>query len=59
MDDTLLLARVKMLNESNDKVKGMIVRHSRGLDWLAAHQCKFMVNKCAGKSSLTMPFGEV
>jgi len=45
IDDTLLLARVKMLNKSNDKVKDMMVRHGRGLDWLATHQCKFMVNK--------------
>jgi len=45
VDDTLLLARGKMLAEANDKVKGMMEREGGGLDWVRMHQCNFALDK--------------
>ena len=45
MDDTLLIARCKMLVEANDRVKGMMERGGGGLDWMHTHQCSFMLDK--------------
>jgi len=45
VDDTLLLARGKMLAEANDKIKGMMEREGGGLDWVHMHQCNFALDK--------------
>ena len=45
MDDMLLLAWAKMLMESNNKVKQMMVKCSGGLDWEATHQSDFALDK--------------
>ena len=44
MDDTLLLAWGKSLNESNAKVKQMMVRQGGGLDWVVTHQSNFTID---------------
>ena len=41
MDNTLLLAQGKSLDETNYQVKHMMTREGRGLDWSHMHQCKF------------------
>ena len=45
MDDTLLLMWGKLLNESNTKVKQMMVRLGGRLNWVATHQSDFMIDK--------------
>ena len=45
MDDTLLLMWGKLLNESNTKVKQMMVKQGGRLNWVATHQRDFTIDK--------------
>ena len=45
VDDTLLLACSKTLNEANEKVKKMMEQPGGGLDWSRSHHCNFAMDK--------------
>ena len=45
VDNALLLARGKNLSETNERVKAMMVRQNRGLEWSLMHQCSFAIEK--------------
>src|SRR5882672_7961481 len=45
VDDALMLARGKSLEESNDRVKDMMVRAGGGMEWLSTHHCSFALDK--------------
>jgi len=45
MDDTLILAWGKTLDESNQKVRYMMEKSQGGLDWSRTHQCNFAIDK--------------